>query len=312
MNIQLLRYALEVSRTGSITKASHNLFMAQPNLSKAIKDLEESIGYQIFKRSPSGMEITEKGRIFLGYATGIVSQFDELEKLSLTSEKENMLFKISIPRGSYIMNGIAEFVSKLEVDNKIDITIHETNTMNTIDNVLNRYYDLGIIRYQSIYEDYYIRYLKNNNLHYETIWEFPYVLIMSKRHDLAEKSIVNTEDLKGYIEIKHGDTEIPYIDSKSMDIIRKRNSDHRVIYVYDRGSEFDLLENVESTYMWVSPMPQNYLERYQLVHRGCDKENNRYKDVLIYKNDYEFTEYDREFQKHLYASKIKVSTTKYF
>ena len=90
--------------------------------------------------------------------------FDELEKLSLTSEKENMIFKVSIPRGSYIMNGIAEFVSKLEIDNKIDITIHETNTMNTIDNVLNRYYDLGIIRYQSIYEDYYMRYLKNNNI----------------------------------------------------------------------------------------------------------------------------------------------------
>ena len=311
MNTQYLKYALEVERAGSITKASQNLYMAQPNLSKAIKDLEESIGYDIFRRSSSGMEITEKGKIFLSYATNIVNQLDELRKLSQNTEKNNVLFKVSIPRGSYIANGIAEFVSQLDITHGIDITIHETNNMRTIDNVVNRYYNLGIIRYQSTYEDYFLRYLENNNLQYETIWEFEFVLIMSRNHELAHKEIITPKDLDGYIEIAHGDTDIPYLDSQNLGFNKDLSEKDKIIYVYERGSQFDLLENVNSTYMWVSPVPESYLERYKLVQRVCHRENNKYKDIFIYRNDYDFTEYDRIFQRFLYASKIEVSTKKY-
>ena len=61
MNTQHLKYAIEVERTGSITQAADNLYIGQPSLSKAIRELEESLGIVIFKRTSKGVVPTEKG-----------------------------------------------------------------------------------------------------------------------------------------------------------------------------------------------------------------------------------------------------------
>ena len=65
MNLLHLKYAVEVSKTKSISKAAENLFMGQPNLSRAIRELEESLGIVIFERSTKGNSVTEAGAEFL-------------------------------------------------------------------------------------------------------------------------------------------------------------------------------------------------------------------------------------------------------
>ena len=85
----------------------------------------------------------------------------------------------------------------------------------------------------------------------------------------------------------------------------------RTIYVYERGSQFDLLANIPTTYMWVSPIPDSYLQKNNLVQRACKTDDNLYKDVLIYRKDYELGEYDKLFQKKLYESKVEVASSKY-
>lgn len=81
MNTLLLQYAVEVERTGSITRAAANLYMDQPNLSKAIRSLEESLGAPIFKRTPKGVVPTARGRIFLEHARNVLAQIEEMEHL---------------------------------------------------------------------------------------------------------------------------------------------------------------------------------------------------------------------------------------
>ena len=81
MNTLYLKYILEVERSGSISQAAQNLFMAQPNLSKAIKDLEGEIGYPIFNRNSSGVTVTEKGAEFIYHAKKMMEQVVEIEKL---------------------------------------------------------------------------------------------------------------------------------------------------------------------------------------------------------------------------------------
>ena len=68
MNILHLKYAVEVEKTSSITKAAENLFMGQPNLSRSIKDLEETLGIKIFRRTSKGIVPTIQGEEFLTYA----------------------------------------------------------------------------------------------------------------------------------------------------------------------------------------------------------------------------------------------------
>jgi len=74
MNLMQLKYAVEVAQTHSISKAAENLYMNQPNLSRAIKELEESLGVVLFNRSPKGITLTREGEEFLVYAQRILIQ----------------------------------------------------------------------------------------------------------------------------------------------------------------------------------------------------------------------------------------------
>lgn len=311
MNTLHMKYVLEIEKSGSISQAAQNLFMAQPNLSKAIKDLEKELGYKIFKRTSSGVVATEKGAEFLYHAKKAMEQIDEIEKLADKKDAESRQFKISIPRGSYIANGFTAFVAGLEINDGLDITINETNTLKTISNVADRGYNMGIIRYQISDEDIFRSRLKNNNLEQETIWEFEYVLVMSKYHPLATKEKICVEDLQDYVKITHGDIEIPHTRNQA-DTAENKDASEKTIYVYERGSQFDLLANVPTTYMWVSPIPDSYLEKNNLVQRACKASNNRYKDVLIYRQDYKLGEYDKLFQNKIYESKVEVASAKYY
>ena len=312
MNTLHLKYALEIEKSGSISQAAQNLFMAQPNLSKAIKDLENEIGYAIFKRTSSGVIATEKGAEFLYHTKKAMEQIEEIEKLAGKRGSENRQFKISIPRGSYIANGFTAFVASLEMTDGMDITINETNTLKTISNVADRGYNMGIIRYQISDEEIFRSRIKSNHLEQETIWEFEYVLVMSKHHPLATKEKICEEDLQDYVKITHADIEIPHERKKVSDSEEGRVNLEKTIYVYERGSQFDLLANVPTTYMWVSPIPDSYLEKNNLVQRACKNGNNRYKDVLIYRQDYKLGDFDKLFQNKIYESKVEVASAKYY
>ena len=244
MNTLHLKYALEIEKSGSISQAAQNLFMAQPNLSKAIKDLENEIGYAIFKRTSSGVIATEKGAEFLYHTKKALEQIEEIEKLAGKRGSENRQFKISIPRGSYIANGFTAFVASLEMTDGMDITINETNTLKTISNVADRGYNMGIIRYQISDEEIFRSRIKSNHLEQENIWEFEYVLVMSKHHPLATKEKICEEDLQDYVKITHADIEIPHERKKVSDSEEGRVNSEKTIYVYERGSQFDLLANV--------------------------------------------------------------------
>lgn len=308
INTIYLKYALEVERVSSITQAAQNLYMAQPNLSKVIKELEKEVGFSIFKRTSSGVMATEEGTQFLYHAKQIVEQLDAVERIGTDSGNDRLHYKISIPRGSYIVDGFTSFISSLKIDRGMEITINETNAMGTIVNVANRSYNIGIIRYPITDEEIYLKNLKNNHLLMETIWEFEYVLVMSKNNPLASKQDISKDDLKDLIEITHGDIELPY-DNICCDNSKKHN--RNIIYVYERGSQFDLLSNVTSTYMWVSPIPIKVLKKNNLVQKTCVEKTEKYKDVLIYREDYHMKELDKLFQKKLYESKVDVSSRCY-
>lgn len=312
MNTLFLKYVLEVEKSGSISQAAQKLFMAQPNLSKAIKDLENELGYPIFNRNSSGVTVTEKGEEFLFHARKIMEQMEEIEKLSECMGGASKQFKISIPRGSYLANGFTAFVAGLDINHGIDITIHETNTLQTISNVADHGYNMGIIRYPLADEELFRRRLKNNKLEQETIWEFEYVLVMSKDHPLAAKEKIRVEDLREYMKITHGDAEITHAKNDDYRGEEEGTFERKTIHVYERGSQFDLLANVPTTYMWVSPIPTSYLEKNNLVQRACKAKNNRYKDVLIYRQDYKLGEYDKLLQNKIYESKVEVASAKYY
>lgn len=304
MNILHIKYAVEVARLGSLNKAADSLLIAQPNISRSIKELEADLGISIFNRSSKGMVLTVEGEEFIGYAKSILNQLDEVEKIYKNGSPKKQRFSISVPRASYISDAFAEF-SKCIGDAPAEIFYKETNSQRAIDNVLKNDYKLGIIRYAENYDKIFKETLEEKGLAYEMIAEFSFVLIMSKNNPLASKDEITFEDLTNYIEIAHAD---PYVPSMPMSKVVKEelpdNIDRR-IFVFERGSQFDLLSENCETFMWISPASQKMLDRYGLVQRKCVDNKKLYKDVLIYKNGYKLSTLDKSFITALCESKRK-------
>lgn len=301
MNILHLKYAVEVAAAGSINKAAENLYMGQPNLSRAIRELEGSLGITIFDRSARGMKPTPEGEQFLAYAHKILTEIDEIEAIYREGVVQKQRFSISVPRASYISEAFAAFSSSLGGD-PAELFYMETDSLHAIDNILRADYRLGIIRYATEYDPYYESMLPEKGLHAETIAAFSYVLAMHRDHPLASKPEIFHADLAPYIEVAHADSYVPTLPVSE---VRKNllNPDiERRIFVFERGSQFDLLHQNRETFMWVSPMPEEMLRRYDLVQRVCVDNPRVHRDVLIYKNGYRLSELDQRFIRELHAS----------
>ncbi|MBQ7226394.1 MAG: LysR family transcriptional regulator [Clostridia bacterium] len=295
MNIQYLKYALEVDKHKSISKAARELFMGQPNLSRAIKELEDDLGITIFERNSKGVSPTPDGEEFLQYARRILLQINEVEDIYKIGKKKKSSFSACVPRAGYIAYAFAELSKNIDTQSPAEIFYKETNSMRTINNVVKGDYNLGIIRYLTTFEKYFESLFLEKNLVAETITEFSYVLAMSQNNPLAKKKNIKPEDLGEYIEIAHAD---PYVPSLPVIDVKKAEMSEFVdkrIYVFERASQYMLLENVPNTFMWISPIPDEMLEQHNLIERECSFSKKKYKDVLIYRQGYKLTDLDKMF-----------------
>lgn len=303
MNILHMKYAVEVARIGSISKSAEALFIAQPNLSRCIKELENDLGITIFERSFKGMSLTPEGEEFIRYANKALQQIEAIERMYKDHTPTKQRFSISVPRASYIADAFAQFSRQITSD-PAEIYYMETNSSRTISNIIQDYH-LGIIRYASAYDRYFKEILEKKGLRYEVVAEFNYVLIMSRKCAVAEKEHITLEDLNLMIEITHED---PYVPSLPVTTIRKEELAEDVtrrIFLFERGGQFDLLVANPETYMWASPLPQNIIDRYDLIQRRCDDNDRKYKDLLIYREMYHLSTLDKLFIDELYISKRK-------
>ncbi len=303
MNILHMKYAVEVAKSGSLNKAAESLAMNQPNLSRAIKELENSLGVEIFTRSAKGMVLTPDGETFLRYANTILKQVDEVENMFKNAALHKKRFSISVPRASYISDAFSNFSLALSKEKNVEIFYKETNAQRVIKNILEADYNLGILRYAENFDKFYSDLFNEKGLRHELITEFKYILLMNKDNPLAKKDFITFEDLKGYIEIAHAD---PFVPSLPFASVRKEelpdNIDRR-IFVFERASQFDLLSKNPDTFMWVTPSPKSLLDRFGLVEKKNTENNRIYRDVIIHKKDYVLSGLDKLFISELCQSK---------
>ena len=273
-----------------MTVAADNLYTTQPNLSKAIKKLETDVGLTIFRRTPKGLVPTKRGAQFLGRAGTILDQLDELEAQYRPTGKTRIGFSVSAPRASYIAYSFTRFVHSLGGADELNLDFKETNSLATISSVAQREYKLGIIRYPAAQEEYIGRLLSEKELRCHMLWEFEPLLLFSAQHPLAHQESIRESDLETSILLEHGDLSGPYSPpEKSI-----QNAPRR-IFVYERGSQFDLLQSVPGTYIWVSPVPEEILRRNGLVQRRCHRQAQHMRDAVIYPKSGELSDLDKSF-----------------
>jgi len=304
MNILHVKYAVEVAQAGSLSKAAEKLLVAQPNLSRSIRELEADLGITIFERTAKGMTLTMEGDEFIGYAKSILLQIDQMEKMYKDGGAKKQKFSISVPRACYIAEAFVQFSKQLSED-PAEIFYKETNSQRVITNMLQHDYKLGIIRYAENYSNFFKVMLEEKELHAELVTEFTYRILMSKDSLLAKKEQITFDDLATFVEVAHAD---PYVPSLPLaKVVKEELPDNvqRRIFIFERASQFDLLAENPETFMWVSPTPQKVLDRYGLVEKQCVENKKVYKDMLIYKKGYRLSELDHLFITELCNAKRK-------
>ncbi len=304
MNIVYLKYAITIAKAGSLNKAAEELFIAQPNLSRAVKELERELGITIFDRNSKGITLTDDGEKLVNEGKKIISAIEEVEEEFREKRGKKTIFSISVPRSDYIAGAFASFASVLKCNDRFDAVFRETGTIQAISNITEKSYKLGIIRYPSDKDKYYKEILGSKNLSCELVAEFRQVLIMRKDSPLAELDEITYSDLENYVEVIYPDSFIPLTGDK-----KEASFSARRIPVYDRASMTDILTANYEAYAWAAPISADSLEKHGFVQRNCAGNDEIYKDVLIFHKNYKFSHFDKDFLTELCAYKRKIIDT---
>lgn len=312
MNTLHFRYAVEIEKTRSITQAAENLYMAQPNMSKAIKELENTLGITIFKRTSKGVIPTEQGIKFLEYAKQVLIQIDNMEAIHAPENMQKQHLRISVPRANYIAAAFSDFTSGFDTSNDIEVYFQETDSLKTIANVRENSYDFGIIRYKTAHEKYFSDYLSEKALDSQLIWEFEMLALMPASHPLAEcENLSYTELSDTSAEIISGDNSVPYLSPSGANLAETNRKNCRRIHVFDRASAYDILSTVSGSFMLVSPQTQEICNRFNLVQRKCSFEGNQWKDILVYPSGHKLSSAEIQLLNRIYQTRNSVAFADY-
>ena len=288
MNLQYLRYALEISRTGSISKAAENLSVAQPNLSRAVKELEASLGISIFERTRTGMTVTPEGEKLLSAGDRILRQVGELETMFDGESRIRESLSLSAPSAAYIAHAFSSFSASLPKEGLYEARLSQQGLTDTVEAVTRGMTKLGIIRIPLHFEKYYTDKLTEKGLSWETVLDFSPVYLIGLGSPLADREVISPSDLAGLSPVTCPES-LPIDDDGTLS--GGQISLPKEITVSDCATAYALLATDSSLYLTAPPMPASWATQYGLTQRSAVK-TTPYRDLLIRRKDYRLTPTD--------------------
>ena len=240
MTLQQLKYAIAVADTRNITEASRRVFISQPSLTAAIRDLEEEMGITIFSRSNKGVTVTNDGDDFLSYARQVLEQAALLEDRFKSNAGGNTIFSVSCQHYSFAVNAFVDVIRKFG-GNEYDFTLRETQTHEIIEDVAHLKSEIGVLYMSSRNKNVITKLIKKNNLQFEPLFTTPLHIFISTKNPLAKKKKIKLTDLTPYpyLTYEQGDFNSFYYAEEPLtqiDFDCPKN-----IKVRDRASLFNLL-----------------------------------------------------------------------
>ncbi len=193
MNLQQLKYVIAVAEAKSITKAARQLYISQPSLSNAIKDLEAETGVVIFVRSRTGVTLTKDGMEFLGYARQVLQQMELLEDKYITVQPGKTRFGVSTQHYTFTENAFVELVQRFGQE-RYEFYFNEAGTHQILEDVKNRISDLGIIYFSNENETVLRKVLEEYGLEFVPLFCANPHVFLQRNHPLAACS-ADCEDM---------------------------------------------------------------------------------------------------------------------
>lgn len=294
MTLQQLKYAIEIEKCGSLSKAAKKLFVSQPNLSNSIKDLETEFGITIFTRNNRGVQITEKGSTFLIYARSVLNQCEEMK--SISEDTSSSSFRLTAVNYSPIMESFIKFVKLNSDAEKVKFELSNALGIEVIDKVYKQEADLGVLLIMDSRRDDYIEHLNDRNLSYTPLGKLAFYVKIRQGHPALEHEDTFFHELHKYPYIHYRESMyIQQADVYTTDDMSFINFD-KEIFVFDRDAKRKIVSqtnaygigckmhpHLSKSFNWVLiPIPGVYTEigYFHSRNRPLGLESQAYLEIL--------------------------------
>ena len=197
MTLTQMKYAIAVADTGSMNEAARSLFIAQPSLSASIRELEQEIGIELFKRTSRGVLATPEGEEFLGYARQVTEQYRLLESRYIEKKNIRRKFSVSMQHYSFAVHAFVEMVRQFGME-EYEFEVHETRTWEVMENVKDGRSEIGILYLNDFNRKVLTKLFKENGLEFHPLFDCGIYVYLWKGHPLANQKEITIEELQEY------------------------------------------------------------------------------------------------------------------
>lgn len=238
MTLQQLHYVITISEMGSFNKASEILYIAQPSLTSAVKELEKELGIIIFNRSGRGVTLTNDGVEFIAYSRQLYNQYESLLDRYGKNGTYKKKFGISTQHYSFAVKSFVEMVKRFNTA-EYEFAIRETKTREVIDDVVGSKSEVGILYLNDFNRKIITKLLRSNGLEFHRLIDCDAFVYLWRGHPLADKSSLTLEDLEDYpcLSFEQGDNSSFYFAEE----ILSMNEYQRTIKANDRATMLNLM-----------------------------------------------------------------------
>ena len=238
MRIQQLEYLERIVEAGSINEAAKRLFLTQPSLSNAVKELENEMGIQIFQRSSGGISLTAEGREFMTYSKQILDQVNLMNERYKNGQQRKQSFSVSAQHYAFVVHAFVELIKSVNA-NESQFTLRETETQNIFNDLAQFKSELGILYTNGFNQKIMQRLFKENNLVFTPLFVAKPHIFVSRYNPLTSKSSVNLSDLEDYpyLSYEQGEVNSFYFSEEILSTLSHKKS----IKVSDRATIFNLM-----------------------------------------------------------------------
>ncbi|UNK21362.1 LysR family transcriptional regulator [Paenibacillus sp. N3/727] len=238
MTLQQLKYVIEVANRGSMNEAARRLFISQPSLSNAIRDLEEEFQITIFERTNKGISLSKEGAEFLGYARQVVEQAELLETRYVNAKPSPQHFSVSTQHYAFAVNAFVNLVREYGQE-EYELALRETKTYEIIQDVKTLRSEIGILYINEFNDKVINKLLKDAGLQFKSLFTAKPHIFISIKNPLAKQSVVKIEQLEDYpyLSFDQGEFNSFHFSEEILSTLSHKKS----IMVNDRATLFNLL-----------------------------------------------------------------------
>lgn len=197
MTLTQLKYVITIADTGSMNEAAKSLFISQPSLSLAVKELEQEIGVELFRRSNRGVSLTAEGNEFLSYARQVVEQYQLMESRYIEKKDVKKKFAVSMQHYTFAVNAFVEMVKQFGMD-EYEFAVRETKTYEVIEEVKDFRSEIGILYLNDFNRKVLEKLFHESNLEFHPLLNCGIYVYLWKGHPLADRNEISIEELSEY------------------------------------------------------------------------------------------------------------------